>query len=199
VRTQTAAQVSETNLQWHRCEDRAAPPAAAPDGLEWERRVEKIDPAFLLRFFGDVGARRLDVQDDSDSEDDDDGLWRKKQYGPLWVAANWLYRRVELVEDMYVVRVVRWRKAGVCGFRGRGFSGLGPWPTVPPEDVGEWMSTELNKGIPRSHMGRSAFGYSKLIKVVARWGLRPAVSDVDMCISHFQLRLARLTPKEREA
>ena len=35
--------------------------------------------------------------------------------------------------------------------------------------------------------------------MVARWGLQPVVSDVDMCVSHFQLRLVRLTPEEREA
>ena len=181
-------------------ENRKHPPAAAPAGLTWEKRLECIEPDFMYKIFGYIQARCLDLKekdedegDTSDSEEEEEctdlGGARPRQartsFGPLFVRVQWILRRaVRLEGGAWGIRVVRWTKPGALGeLRRRGYSGTGVFPTVPPVGVQQWLDGELAKGIPRTYMGRSLFGECKIVKAIGRWGLGARVNDVDMCVA----------------
>ena len=166
------------NGPWFDTEDRSKPPEKAPAGIEWQGRCEIIDVESITSFCMQRAARCADMREGP----------------PIFVALNFLLRRCVEIEGIgHCIRVVLWSKEAHEGKRRRRYSGMNPWPTMPDDgELCDWMDSEVRRGVPRSHAGRSAFSYSSLVKTVARAGLGKYLPvDVDMILGHIQLRARR--------
>ncbi len=90
----------------------------------------------------------------------------------------------------YIV-VILTRQPYKEGLIPRAQSGMGRIPYIPNLAVSVAFGDELQKKVPRGKMGGSAFAYDRLVKLVARHGLRGC--DFDMRRAFLQLRVRYLS------
>ena len=145
-------------------------------------RHELINPASILEFLSLTASR----------------LAFTEKRGSLCMEFAWLLQR-SLPTDQTGIRritVVSVRKLGEPEQMLRRCStGVNALPLVMAEEVRKALDHELLAGIPRSRMGRSAFAFGTLVKLVTRRGLKGV--DLDGVRAHLQMRLRALPESVR--
>ena len=117
-----------------------------------EKEQVHLDPLFKLLAYTDT--RRL-----------------RDSHGRLLVdTLSCILRRVQHVADDFGTIYTIWVDIPCerFGLPTRRYSGIMRMATTPPEAVRRHLREELRRSIPRSAMGRSLFGYGRLVRPVFR-------------------------------
>ena len=169
-----AKALEDLKKRWLSAENRPSPPVEF-NGV-YCYRTEYINATAISEFLGLLGARQA----------------FSEKRGSLAQAFMWLLRRSlpTDVQNIRAILVLSYRTCRDDGRLTRCHTGLNKFPVLPNRDVRSSFGNEISAGVPRSHMGRSAFSYGSLVKLVCRQGMRWC--DVDGVRAFIQLRLAHL-------
>ena len=158
------ATCAKASKDWECVENRSSPPDSFSGSVHF--RTEPINVKFMLDFMSRTACRRA----------------HHSQRGGLFDQLNILIQRCKFpfngkddgIRNIVVCQQLRDTDTGLLT---RSFTGLGMLPTLVAKEVHDELRHELMARIPRSKMGKGAFAYGSLVKVISRQGLN--IVDID--------------------